>query len=369
MKSMLTAFAALTALALPAGLPTLAMAQDQEDFIAEPRPETDDNSRFAVSEVTASAPPAVFSEPQDRRVGRGGNRDGGGDRGGGDRGGDRGGNGGWNGGGDRGGDRGGNGGGDRGRDRNPADYGNSPDRWNRPNPPVVTPTPPTQDRGGRGRDNNGQDWNRGNDGRGNDGRGNGGWNGGGNPDRDRGSPGRDRPGQDWNRGDDGRGDNGRDRGGWNGGGNWNNGQNGGQNWNRDRNNGRWQSDRNGRRDYNGWGNRWNQNDWRRDWNRGRSSDWWRNDRGFRGYTGFRSGFYFAPNFGYYSVPRQYFGQRYYQGDYLPSIFWRYSLSDYRTFGLGYPPPGTQWVSVDNSIYLIDQFDGYIIEVIRDAWRW
>ncbi len=219
----------------------------------------------------------------------------------------------------------------------------------------MTPTAPTQDRGGqdrggRGRDNDGQDRNRGNDGRGRDN--NGGWNSG-----DRGRDGR---GQDWNRGNDGRGS-----GGWN-----NNGQNNGG-WDRDRNNGgrNWQSDRNGRRDYGGWGNRWNQNDWRRDWNRGRSNDWWRNDRGFRGYTGFRSGFYFAPNYGYYAVPRQYFGQRYYEGGYLPSIFWRYSLSDYRTYGLGYPPPGTQWVAVDNTIYLIDSYDGYIIEVIHDAWRW
>ncbi len=220
------------------------------------------------------------------------------------------------------------------------------------------PNPGGQDRGRGGRDGDRPNWNGGGEGRdrGNDGRGrdNGGW--------DRGNQGRDRPGQDWNRGNDGRG---RDNGGWNGGGRNDGG------WYRDRGNqGRhWQNDRNGRRDYNGWGNRWNQNDWRRDWNRGRSNDWWRQDRGFRGYTGFRSGFYFAPNYGYYSVPRQYFGQRYYQGGYLPSIFWRYSLSDYRTYGLGFPPPGTQWVAVDNTIYLIDSYDGYIIEVIRDAWRW
>lgn len=127
--------------------------------------------------------------------------------------------------------------------------------------------------------------------------------------------------------------------------------------------------RGGRRDYGGFRDRWDQNEWRRDWNRGRGNDWWRSDRGFRGYTGFRPGYYFAPNYGYYSVPRNYFGRRWYQGDYLPSIFWRYTLNDYRTYGLGYPPPGTQWVAVDTTIYLIDRRDGYIIEVIYDAWRW
>ncbi|KRA19415.1 hypothetical protein ASD59_12735 [Brevundimonas sp. Root608] len=83
----------------------------------------------------------------------------------------------------------------------------------------------------------------------------------------------------------------------------------------------------------------------------------------------RIGFYFAPGYGYYQVPRNYWGQRYYEGQYLPSIFWRYQLNDWRTYGLGYPPEGTRWVLVDNHIYLIDAYDGYIIDVVYDAWRW
>ncbi|NJC42501.1 Ni/Co efflux regulator RcnB [Brevundimonas alba] len=83
----------------------------------------------------------------------------------------------------------------------------------------------------------------------------------------------------------------------------------------------------------------------------------------------RIGFYFAPSYGYYSVPRDYWGQRWRVGEYLPSIFWRYSLDDWRTYGLGYPPEGTRWVLVDNHIYLIDEYDGYIIDVIYDAWSW
>ncbi|MFK0299330.1 RcnB family protein [Brevundimonas sp. NPDC090276] len=83
----------------------------------------------------------------------------------------------------------------------------------------------------------------------------------------------------------------------------------------------------------------------------------------------RLGFYFAPGYGYYSVPRSYWNRQYYVGQYLPDIFWRYQVNDWRTYGLGYPPPGTRWVYVDNSIYLIDEYDGYIIEVVRDAWNW
>ncbi|MFA4949250.1 RcnB family protein [Brevundimonas sp.] len=69
------------------------------------------------------------------------------------------------------------------------------------------------------------------------------------------------------------------------------------------------------------------------------------------------------------MPRSYYNRDYRVGEYLPTTFWRYQLNDWRTYGLGYPPEGTRWVLVDNNIYLIDQYDGYIIEVIRDAWSW
>ncbi|RZJ19520.1 MAG: hypothetical protein EON91_01080 [Brevundimonas sp.] len=83
----------------------------------------------------------------------------------------------------------------------------------------------------------------------------------------------------------------------------------------------------------------------------------------------RIGFYFAPGYGYYNVPRSYWGQRFHEGSYLPSLFWRYEIRDYAAWGLPWPPAGTMWVMVDNNIYLVDRFDGQIIDVIHDAWRW
>jgi Ni/Co efflux regulator RcnB len=197
---------------------------------------------------------------------------------------------------------------------------NRPDRPDRPD----RPTRPGQDRPDRpGRPDN-----------------NGGWNRPDRPDR----PGQDRPNRP------GRPDN---NGGWN----RPDRPNGGH-WNRDR-------DRE-RREFR---QRFNSDRWRTDWNRRHGSNWWRNDNRFRGYTGFRMGFYFAPGYGYYSVPRSYWGRHYQVGDYLPEIFWRYQLNDWRTYGLGFPPEGARWVMVDNYIYLIDDYDGYIIDVIRDAWSW
>jgi Ni/Co efflux regulator RcnB len=197
------------------------------------------------------------------------------------------------------------------------DRPNRPD-WNRPNQPD---RPGRPDRPNRPNRPDRPDWNR--------------------PNR----PNANRPNQpDWNR--PGRPDANRpnrpNRPGWNG--------------NRDR-------------DYREFHNRWNRDQWRRDWDRRHRSDWWRHDQRFRGWSGVRIGFYFAPGYGYYSVPRSYWNRQYYVGQYLPDIFWRYQVNDWRTYGLGYPPPGTRWVYVDNAIYLIDDYDGYIIEVVRDAWRW
>ena len=127
--------------------------------------------------------------------------------------------------------------------------------------------------------------------------------------------------------------------------------------------------RHDRREYRDFRDRFDSGQWSHNWYRNHHSDWWRDDHRFRNYSGFRMGFYFAPGYGYYNVPRSYWGQRWRVGSYLPSMFWRYQLSDWRTFGLGYPPPGTRWVVVDNQIYLIDQTDGYIIDVIYDAWNW
>lgn len=69
------------------------------------------------------------------------------------------------------------------------------------------------------------------------------------------------------------------------------------------------------------------------------------------------------------MPRQYYRRQWREGDYLPSVFWRYGVNNHNWYGLPYPPAGTQWVYVDNHIYLIDRRDGYIIDVISNAWRW
>lgn len=340
MKRSLMVFAAISAFVLPALAPVATLAQDRGGDRG-----LDDRARSPQRDGRSGPRPQTNGDAQPDRGGRG-----------------------------NGGDRGGarpdrpqqpsqptpqpqpdRSGGNEGRDR-----GNQPDRGG-PDRGGNDSNRPGQDRPGQGR----PDQNR--PGQDRPGNGNGGWNGGnssnrpgqGRPDQNR--PGQDRPGQDRP---------GNGNGGWNGG-NGSNRPGAGNGPNRpgnDWNNG---GDRNRDRDRqrNEFRNRFDSSRWQQNWNRNNRADWWRSDRRFNGWSGARNGFYFAPGYGYYSVPRSYYGRQYSAGDFLPSIFWRYSVNDYRTYGLGYPPEGTRWVYVDNAIYLIDQYDGYIIDVIRNAWRW
>ncbi len=114
---------------------------------------------------------------------------------------------------------------------------------------------------------------------------------------------------------------------------------------------------------------WNRDVWLRDWRYRHGYDWWRRNDWFGAYSGYRVGFYYAPGYGYWQVPNAYYNRTWREGEFLPEAFWRYRLNDYRSYGLPLPPEGTRWVHVDNHLYLIDEYDGYIVDVIRDAWRW
>jgi Ni/Co efflux regulator RcnB len=108
-----------------------------------------------------------------------------------------------------------------------------------------------------------------------------------------------------------------------------------------------------------------------DWNRStvwqRDRNWWRGNDAFRNYTGVRLNFFFAPGFGYYSVPQQYRQHSWHPGDYLPSYFMRYVVNDYRSYGLPRPPNNCRWIWVNNSILLVDRSDRYILDEVSNIW--
>lgn len=96
-------------------------------------------------------------------------------------------------------------------------------------------------------------------------------------------------------------------------------------------------------------------------------NWWRGNASFRDYTGVRVNSFYAPGFGYYSVPQEYWGRSWNTGAYLPQYFLRYAVNDYQAYGLPPPPYGCSWVWVNTSILLVDLSDGYILDEINHVW--
>lgn len=126
-------------------------------------------------------------------------------------------------------------------------------------------------------------------------------------------------------------------------------------------NDRWDSrgswaDRDDRRRYQSGGQRWSRSD----------RDWWRGRSDFRGYTGVRAGFWFAPSYGYYPVDPVYFGRTWRVGDYVPGAYRRYVVLDPFVYGLDWPPPGFDWIYLGNDIVLMDPV-GRIAEVLRGVF--
>jgi len=109
----------------------------------------------------------------------------------------------------------------------------------------------------------------------------------------------------------------------------------------------------------------------RNWDRNapwrQNPNWWRSDPSFRLFSGPRVGFFFIPELGYISAPRQYQKHDWRPGEYLPSWFWRYQVRDYERYGLPQPPDGCVWIWLDGDVALMDASDGYIVDIVRDVW--
>jgi Ni/Co efflux regulator RcnB len=115
-----------------------------------------------------------------------------------------------------------------------------------------------------------------------------------------------------------------------------------------------------------WGGR--HNDWAEHgaWSHGR--DWWHGRHGWTNFRGFRDHFFFAPGWGYYAIPPEYWGTTWDVGDYLPEYFWRYQITDYADYGLSDPPEGCAWIWLNGNVALVDLGDGYIVDMAYDVWE-
>ena len=58
------------------------------------------------------------------------------------------------------------------------------------------------------------------------------------------------------------------------------------------------------------------------------------------------------------------------GEFLPPIFWTspdYLIEDWWDYDLPYPPPGYEWVRAGDDALLVDEYDGRIVQVIREIF--
>jgi Ni/Co efflux regulator RcnB len=93
---------------------------------------------------------------------------------------------------------------------------------------------------------------------------------------------------------------------------------------------------------------------------------WRGRNEWRDYRGARSGYWYAPGYGYQRVNPRYRAY-WYKGGYVPAPYRGYYVQDYGYYGLRAPPRGYRWVYADNNFALMALTTGLIAEVVRNGY--
>jgi Ni/Co efflux regulator RcnB len=90
---------------------------------------------------------------------------------------------------------------------------------------------------------------------------------------------------------------------------------------------------------------------------------WRDRAEWREFHGARSGYWYAPGYGY--RPYSHFGWR--RGVYVPVIYRTYYVQDWYYYGLRPPPPGYRWIYADGDFVLMAITTGLIADIIFHAY--
>ncbi|WP_339928896.1 RcnB family protein [uncultured Brevundimonas sp.] len=96
-------------------------------------------------------------------------------------------------------------------------------------------------------------------------------------------------------------------------------------------------------------------------------DWYRGRSDFRDYRGVRSGYWYAPSYGYYRVNPRYNTHRWQRGHTLPAAYRGYYVRDPYVYGLRQAPRGYRYVHAGNDIVLMAVATGLIISVMSGAY--
>ncbi len=91
---------------------------------------------------------------------------------------------------------------------------------------------------------------------------------------------------------------------------------------------------------------------------------WRDRAEWRSYRGVRSGYWYAPGYGYYPQTHGYTWRR---GAYVPRAYRSYYVQDPYYYGLSAPPRGYRWVYADGNFVLMALASGLIASVILNGY--
>lgn len=86
-----------------------------------------------------------------------------------------------------------------------------------------------------------------------------------------------------------------------------------------------------------------------------------------GYVGVRRGYFFAPGYGYYPVPRTYWGVRWNVGVVVPVPLRRYYVVEPAVYGLAVAPRGYLWIHLDSRAALVSVDTGVIVRISPPLW--
>lgn len=99
----------------------------------------------------------------------------------------------------------------------------------------------------------------------------------------------------------------------------------------------------------------------------RRVDTWRGRPEWRNYQGARTGYWYAPGYGYQRTDRRYNPSGWRRGAYLPPVYRTYYVQDPYYYGLRAPPRGHRWVYADNNFVLISLASGLIAQIIANGY--
>jgi Ni/Co efflux regulator RcnB len=95
-------------------------------------------------------------------------------------------------------------------------------------------------------------------------------------------------------------------------------------------------------------------------------DSWRERAEWREFHGARSGYWYAPGYGYVAHNPAW-RSAWRRGAYVPAAYRHYYVQDWGYYGLRPPPPGYRWVYADGNFVLMAVATGLIADVLINAY--